>query len=153
MQFFGDLRQVRRYQREDELAAGIRKRVGEATGPQTRVLIGHSLGSVVAYEYLALQDSHGIETLITLGSPLALRSIQDRLRTKEPDGRPRFPAGVEGWFNIFDPRDPVACAGGLSPSWVEVTDAHVDNEDEPHAATRYLGKKPTGQAVVTGLEP
>jgi hypothetical protein len=150
--FFGDLIQVRRYQREDELAADVRQRVGEALGPHTRIMIGHSLGSVVAYEYLAMEPNHGVETLITLGSPLALRSIKERLRVKGPDGRPRSPTGVTRWVNVLDPRDPVACAGGLSPFWPAVTDEQVDNGDEPHAATRYLGKEVTGQAVVGGLQ-
>jgi hypothetical protein len=150
--FFGDLVQVRRYQRDDDLAVAVRDRVREAIGPMTQVLIGHSLGSVVAYEYLCLEPDQGVETLITLGSPLALRSVQDALRTAGPDGRPAAPPGVTRWVNVLDPRDPVACGGTLAPTWHAVLDEVVDNESDPHAAVRYLGKRQTGQAVVASLQ-
>jgi hypothetical protein len=149
--FFGDLIQVRRYQRDDDLGDEIRSRVQEAIDSQTRVLVAHSLGSVVAYEYLCLEPEHGVETLVTLGSPLGLRSIQARLRTARDDGRPAPPRGVERWVNIRDPSDPVACAGGLSATWPAVADELVDNGGDPHAVTRYLGKRQTGAAVVASL--
>ena len=41
-----------------------------ASPDDTRVLIGHSLGSVVAYEYLCKYQPKNIELLITFGSPL-----------------------------------------------------------------------------------
>jgi hypothetical protein len=149
--FFGDLVQVRRYQREDALATQICDRVREAIGSETRVLVSHSLGSVVAYEYLCLEAHHKVESLVTLGSPLGLRSVQDRLRTKGADGRPASPDGVKRWVNVRDVNDPVACGGALSPTWSLVADEEVDNGKEAHAAVRYLGKEPTGAAVVAAL--
>ena len=149
--FFGDLVQVRRYQREDALATQVRCRVREAIGSETRVLVGHSLGSVVAYEYLCLEAHHKVESLVTLGSPLSLRSVQDRLRTKGADGRPASPHGVKRWVNVRDMNDPVACGGALSPIWSLVADEEVDNGKDAHAAMRYLGKKETGAAVVAAL--
>jgi surfactin synthase thioesterase subunit len=53
--FFGDLTQVRRYQRDDELARDVLDRVREALDVgRPRVMIGHSLGSIVAYEALCM---------------------------------------------------------------------------------------------------
>lgn len=148
--FFGDLVQVRRYQRDDDLADIVDGRMRDAIDVGTRVVIGHSLGSIVAYEYLCRTAEHGVETLITLGSPLALRSIRQALRTREGDGRPALPR-VQRWVNIYDPADPVSCAGGLSPFWASVSDHNVDNGKDPHAATRYLGKRQTGDAVAVTL--
>jgi hypothetical protein len=148
--FFGDLVQVRRYQEDDALAEAIRLRVREAIGDETKVLIGHSLGSVVAYEYACLEQGHKLEGLITLGSPLALSSIQKRLRTRGGDGRPAAPPD-QRWVNVLDPRDPVTCGGTLSGTWAMVKDETVDNEADAHAAVRYLGKKETGAAVVASL--
>jgi predicted alpha/beta hydrolase family esterase len=149
--FFGDLVQVRRYQRDDDLAAAVRFQLEKTIGTRTRVLIGHSLGSLVAYEYLCLHPDSGVDTLITLGSPLALRSIQDSLRTAGADGRPMAPPGLVRWVNVRDRSDPVSCGGGLSATWSAVADELVDNGDDPHAATRYLGKKETGAAVLASF--
>ena len=143
--FFGDLVQVRRYQADDDLAKQVRARVVQAIAPDTRVLIGHSLGSIVAYETLCLEGVTGIDTLITLGSPLGLRSLQKNLRTKlaQPP--------VQHWVNVWDEHDPVAaCGGPLGAPWT-VANAQVDNDSDPHAAVRYLGKQPTGAAVVAAL--
>lgn len=147
--FFGDLIQVRRYQRDGALADEILGRVREAIDDTTRVVVGHSLGSVVAYEFLC-GEAHNVSTLITIGSPLALRSIQDALRTHDDGGTPAMPQ-LQAWSNVYDRNDPVSCGGGLSPTWSQVTDQLVDNGGDPHAATRYLGKRATGQAVAGGL--
>jgi alpha-beta hydrolase superfamily lysophospholipase len=55
-------------------------RVREQVGAGTRVLIGHSLGSVVAYEYVCRYRSPSVELLVTLGSPLGIPGLVfDRL--------------------------------------------------------------------------
>ncbi len=146
--FFGDLVQVRRFQRDDDLAETVLHRVREILPQSPRLLIGHSLGSVVAYEALCRIPDHGITTLITLGSPLGLRSIRAGMSQKVRDRMPNLPPGVLRWVNIYDPRDAIALAGGLAGCWPKVEDKTVNNEHEPHAITRYLGKKVTGQAVV-----
>jgi pimeloyl-ACP methyl ester carboxylesterase len=61
--------QVRRFQRDDALAVTVLDRVREMLPQHPRVLIGHSLGSIVAYETLCQIPDHGITTLITVGSP------------------------------------------------------------------------------------
>ena len=141
---FGDLRQVRRYQKDDALAEKVRNRVREAVGDGCSVLVGHSLGSVVAYEVVALQDVPTPALLLTLGSPLALPTVRKRLRVARP------PQEVQ-WVNVRDPRDAVSCAGGLSAHWDGVQDREVDNAGEPHSVTRYLGKWQTGSAVADAL--
>jgi hypothetical protein len=149
--FFGDLVQVRRYQREDELAAEARSRVREAIASDARLVIGHSLGSVVAYEYLCVEPDQNVETFVTLGSPLSLRSVQDGLRTKGAGGLLAHPPGVKRWVNVRDVNDPVTCGGALAPTWSIVTDEEVDNGNEAHAAVRYLSKRETGAAIVAAL--
>jgi hypothetical protein len=151
--FIADLVQVRRYQRDDALAAQVRERVAEAIGPDTRVVIGHSLGSIVAYEHLCLTANPGVSTLVTLGSPLGLASIQKALRTRDEAGRPAPPADPGHWVNIYDVNDPVSCAGGLHRTWSPAVDETVENGNEPHSALRYLGKRQAGQAVVDSLRP
>ncbi|QDI68576.1 hypothetical protein CD934_07710 [Streptomyces calvus] len=66
-----NLKQVRRYFTEPELRDAVRARAAELITSDTRVVVGHSLGSVVAYEVLcALRPERPPLTLVTLGSPL-----------------------------------------------------------------------------------
>ena len=106
---FGDLTQVRRYQRDDELARDVLGRVQEALdASRPRVMIGHSLGSIVAYEALCMIPDHGIRTLVTVGSPLGLRSVEAALRPAAHQTMPGLPTGVSTWVGVYDEHDPVA---------------------------------------------
>lgn len=150
--FFGDLTQVRRYQRDDELARDVLGTVREVLDRgRPQVMIGHSLGSIVGYEALCAIPDHGIRTLITIGSPLGLRGIRDALRPAARNAIPGLPPGVSTWVNVYDKHDPVALAGPLRPYWGAVVDRIVDNGDDPHAATRYLGKSETGDPVASAM--
>jgi hypothetical protein len=149
--FFGDLVQVRRFQRDGDLAEAVLGRVREMLPQHPRVLVGHSLGSIVAYEALCRVPGHGVTTLVTLGSPLGLRSIREGMSQQASDRMPNLPPGVLRWVNIYDTSDAVSLAGGLAEYWPEVADKTVDNENQPHAIDRYLGKKVTGQILVEAL--
>lgn len=142
--FIGDLRQVRRYQQDDTLARKVQGRVQEAIADGCMVLIGHSLGSVVAYEAVCATETRSPRLLLTLGSPLGLATVRKRLRFDGP------PASLR-WVNVYDLHDPVACAGGVARWWRGTEDLTVDNEDKPHAAVRYLSKRQIGEAVAQAL--
>jgi hypothetical protein len=148
------LGQVTRYLTDDVTRVAAVKRVHALIGPETRLVIGHSLGSVVAYEALVA----GIEqplTLITLGSPLGLRRvIYDRLRPQPQ----RVPPSVGAWTNIADVDDLVAAELRLRPLFppapgrgVHVDDRQTDNGSEPHAAERYLVKESVGNVVARAI--
>jgi hypothetical protein len=70
---------------------------------QPTVVVGHSLGSVVAYHVLR-SDSRSLRVpfFLTVGCPLGVRPIRDQFRPL------RFPTPVKSWFNAFDTRDVVA---------------------------------------------
>jgi hypothetical protein len=136
--FLGNLRQVGKYLRDPELKV----RVDEITAQTARgatVLIGHSLGSVVAYEFLRQNPGHSVKTLLTLGSPLGLRMVHDRL----PDGDP----GAARWVNVRDPHDPVTAAGALDRWYPGAVDRLADNGPKPHKAERYLCSAAVGAAL------
>lgn len=69
------------------------------------VVVGHSLGSVVAYQLLR-NDGHfagwRVPLFATVGSPLGVRAIRDYI---VPTTRPDC---IGDWFNAMDPRDIVA---------------------------------------------
>lgn len=148
--YVGELRQVRRYladpvlkTRVDEIVAG--KMVG-ATGA-ARILVGHSLGSVVAWEFVRQHPDHELDLLVTLGSPLGLRMVRSRLPEQGRTGG--VPRQSSRWVNVRDPGDPVACAGDLATWWPGVDDRYVNNgRDDAHNACRYLSKAETGSAIV-----
>lgn len=142
--YVGVLRQVRRYLVDPDLKAEVDGVVDRTMTPACRVLIGHSLGSVVAWEYLRRHPEHGVDLFLTLGSPLGLRMVRTRL-SHDVFGPPH---NVGRWVNVRDPRDPVACAGDLVRLWPGVHDRHVDNEGDAHDVARYLSKIETGSAIL-----
>ncbi|KUJ68504.1 hypothetical protein ACZ90_18110 [Streptomyces albus subsp. albus] len=146
--YLGNLRQVRRYLREPELKDAVDARVRQAVGAGVRVLVGHSLGSVVGFEYLRRHPERELDVFLTLGSPLGLRMVRHLM----PDPLHQ-PKNVAAWANLRDPRDPVACAGELSALWAGVRDlAPVDNGSDAHSAARYLGKREAGQVLIEFLD-
>ena len=69
------------------------------------VVVGHSLGSIVSYLILKENPQYSVKKLITVGSPLGVKSVQKFL------GRPLLmPACIQSreWFNAYDERDFVA---------------------------------------------
>jgi hypothetical protein len=145
--YIGVFRQVYRYLRDPALKSEVDARVAAAAAEGCRVLIGHSLGSVVAYEHLCQHPDSTVRVLVTIGSPLGMRMIRHRL----PCVVPIEELGIQTWVNIRDPRDPVACAGDLRGWWPAVYDRIVDNQGDAHAAERYLSKEHTGRALLDAL--
>lgn len=87
--------------------AGVRDEIDRIVATELTeeptVVLGHSLGSVVAYSILRSdRRSLQVPLFITVGSPLGIRAIRDQFRPL------RFPASVQAWYNAFDNRDVVA---------------------------------------------
>lgn len=152
--FVGNLKQVTAFLATPDVKERVLQRVAEELTPDTRVLIGHSLGSVVVYEYLARYRPPQVELLVTLGSPLGIPNLVfERLTPTPTRGAGAWPGGVAGWVNLADPDDVVALRKQLGPLFpaqdagAGIQDRPVDNGEEPHAASRYLNAKPTGAAL------
>ncbi|MER5379984.1 hypothetical protein ABT040_06830 [Streptomyces sp. NPDC002688] len=64
-----ELKQVRRYLDEPPVWQAARAAVAAQIAADTRVLVAHSLGSVVAYEALCENPEWPVTTLVTVGSP------------------------------------------------------------------------------------
>jgi hypothetical protein len=149
-----DLKQVYRYFHEPAIRKGIRVRVEEVIGNDTRVLVAHSLGSVAAYEVLCAHPEWNVDTLVTLGSPLGIRNlIFDKLDPCPTNERGAWPGSVNHWFNVSDVGDVVALVKSIKgPFGDHVEDRSIFNGASAHDVTRYLTAKETGDAVATGLE-
>ena len=150
----GDLNQVRSYLEDENIRAQVQRRVAEVVQPDTRVIIGHSLGSVVAYEALCAHPDWPVRTLVTLGAPLGIRNlIFDRLRPAPMADVGVWPEGIKEWFNIADGGDVVALVKELKSRFgPRVQDALIYNGATAHNIVPYLTAKETGHAIATGLK-
>jgi pimeloyl-ACP methyl ester carboxylesterase len=148
----GFIKQVHAYLDDDSVRAQIQERVERVVGSGTAVLVGHSLGSVVAYEAACAHTDWDL-TLITLGCPLGIRNLVfDRLRPPPEYGRGHFPAGAATWTNIADSGDVVALVKRLAPLFGErVQDLLVNNGSKAHDISPYLTAVQTGRAITEGL--
>jgi hypothetical protein len=153
-----DLKQVHAYLTEPDLRAQARARVADQIREDTRVVVAHSLGSVVAYEALCARPGHRVRALVTVGSPLGipnliLHRLQPPPLTLGAAPRGVWPGDAElVWTNVADDGDVVALVKDLRPAFgEEVRCAIVHNGARAHDAGAYLTDPLCGQAVADGL--
>jgi pimeloyl-ACP methyl ester carboxylesterase len=148
----GFIKQVHAYLNDDSVRAEIQERVARKVTTDTAVLVGHSLGTVVAYEAACAHPDWDL-VLVTLGSPLGIRNLVfDRLRPPPEGDRGQFPVGAAAWTNIVDTGDVVALAKRLAPLFGErVEDLLVNNGSKAHDISPYLTAPQTGHAIAEGL--
>ena len=120
-------------------------RAGDAAEGK-HIVVSHSLGTVIAYDCLKrVAESPAVDGLLTIGSPLGLSEVQDKLKPEwsREDG---FPDKLQGpWVNVYDRLDPVA---GFDPDLAKeyrrdgthaVEDIHEPNEGSwRHSIVKYL---------------
>ena len=128
------------------------------TGPQPKVIVAHSLGTIILYDVLSEPAFQGfdVEMLVTVGCPLGIGNVQDRLRDRA--GRPNpVPPAVKAWANFADRWDPVALDPTLRNEFTpkEFTkDESVNNPAKNnHDLTGYLSVGLVGSAIVTAVGP
>ena len=121
------------------------------------LLIGHSMGSIVAYDVLTfLTPDIDIHTFITLGSPLGFPVVQGKIATEWNSKRLvppilRTPPRVKTcWYNFADLKDNVALIYQLSKNfkanwrgvkpkdYVVNNDYQINNEANHHKSFGYL---------------
>jgi len=155
------LTQVSRYLTDDQIRCYAQDEVLRWVDTDTQLVIGHSLGSVVAYEALhrAYESEHlSLDqnvTLITLGSPLGLQGVvYDKLRPQPPF----VPTAVSRWENFAAKDDLVAARLDLKPffcaapgSTVTPETHLVDTGAKPHEIVHYLTKPSVGRVIAETL--
>jgi 3',5'-cyclic AMP phosphodiesterase CpdA len=84
----------------------LKDRAG-TSGPY--VVVSHSMGTVIAYDCLkGVADCPSVDALMTIGSPLGLDEVQDKLPGwSRETGFPSRQKVSGDWANVFDPLDPV----------------------------------------------
>jgi hypothetical protein len=136
--------QVGHYFGDEQVRDEVRDRVARAVAPDTKVLVAHSLGSIVAYDVLRAHPEWTIETFVTIGSPLG----NAQLVLPHLGSDPGWPGGVRRWLNVTAPSDQV-CAGSQLAAIYDprVEDTVVDNGHRGHDPEPYLCARVTGQAL------
>jgi hypothetical protein len=116
------------------------------------VVVSHSLGTVVAYNVLRLnarQKGWKVPLFVTLGSPLGVTVIKQKLAGIKPIG---FPADVAAWFNAMDERDVVSLYPlderhfPLTPAIDNKTNVH-NGTPNAHGISGYLGDKDVAKRI------
>ncbi len=104
------VKETRRYfHNEENIAYKIRELLKQELRPMLRnndkiLLIGHSLGSIIAYDSLwelsHLEKSYGKVDFLTIGSPLGMNYVQKQLIGNKHSGKKKYPANIDNWINI-----------------------------------------------------
>ena len=107
-----------------------------------RVVIAHSLGSVVAYEALWARPDLTLDLLLTVGSPLGMPDVVfPRIEpSTSPTGGGHRPPGVRTWVNVADVGDLVAIPRRLSGRFRDIEDDLTDTVHafDFHKVVNYL---------------
>jgi hypothetical protein len=134
-------RDVHAYLARPSVTAAVDELVVADIGDGPVVVVGHSLGSIVAYRVLRqVVPEVEVPLLITVGCPLGIDVVQRHLPT--PLG---MPAGVRRWVNAADERDYVALYSRLDrdtfPADIEkISDVHTP-KNNPHGIAGYLSDR------------
>ena len=147
------LAQAGAYLENDDLRRQTQRRLEDVIGPETEVVVAHSLGTIVSYETLCRHAEWKINGLVTMGSPLGGEMILGLLDPAPREGRGRFPSGVKSWINIRNSDDP-ACIRPLPEVYDgPITERLVDNGHRVHDPEPYLNSHTTGGAIANMLNP
>ncbi len=121
------------------------------------LVVGHSLGSVIAYDVLAGDgalsghDAPRVDAIITVGSPLGISEILERLAPPwtSQNGWPSRLRADGSWVNVYDLLDPVCgftdrriASSFRLQGRLRVADVEVTNEGRwRHSISKYLGQE------------
>lgn len=101
----------------------------EAAENNDRVLlIGHSMGSIIAYDSLwELQHLENcadcVDTLLTIGSPLGMHYVQKHLSGLNNKQAPSYPGNLRQWINVSARGDLVALDRSMADDFRAMVDS------------------------------
>jgi pimeloyl-ACP methyl ester carboxylesterase len=136
---------------DPDLRTKLRARIEPLVDDETRVLVAHSLGTVLSYMALAHHPQWNVHTFVTLGSPLATPMVGDMLDPPLVDGRGSWPGSIERWVNVRAVGDQAAAVPLAERFGDRVEDVLVDNGHRAHAPEPYLNASVTGRVIADAL--
>lgn len=112
------------------------------------ILVAHSLGSLVAYDYLSAQRDSGIvDRMVTLGSMLGATELRRLLIGGDSTDAFGLPRGVRSWINVRNDGDPLAVP---LPFGTEIFTTPPADEMDRHEMVAYLRNSFTASAILDG---
>lgn len=145
------LRDVYLYISDRNTTREINAIVTQKLTDEPTVVVGHSLGTVVAYRVLQEQGAKvKLRRFITVGSPLGIRTISSQL------GVLKYPSADLLWYNAYDERDIVAL-NPLNDPYFKTNPAitnynRVRNDtDNRHGIIGYLNDLTVARSIAEAL--
>ncbi len=143
------LRDLRRFQRNRNGIADDVKRMlkvpllAASGGEHPILLIGHSMGSVIAYDSLwELAHTHGdpvaIDLFLTMGSPLGQQFMQKKINGHDNSGIERYPGNIRRWKNLTAIGDLTATDPRLADDFAEMLDLNLLESIEDDEVFNYF---------------
>ena len=106
------------------------------------LLIGHSMGSVIAYDSLweldHLEGVHKcVDCLLTIGSPLGMKYVQRRLINHENHHPDPYPGNIRKWINVSARGDLVALDPAIANDFHDMVKKHYIDSIEDRVKGVY----------------
>lgn len=144
---------VYHYLNNPGVSTGIDDGVRNAMTPGVEsVVVGHSLGSIVAYKLLLKEGPAAgwkVPLFVTVGSPLGINAVRGKVSVN-------YPTVAERWFNALDPDDIVALRP-LKKPWFDtqpqvMNKVDVDNKTpNQHGISGYLSDPEVSRRIYDAL--
>jgi hypothetical protein len=139
------------YLSDTQIGAAVRARLTETLADlfarhQELCIVGHSLGTVVAYDVLhQLSRSNDapwysgqkLQLFITLGSPLGDATVQDNLSGADASGEARYPDNIVRWTNFNADDDFVAHDNKLANDFKAMQAGRLVSSIDDHAVLNF----------------
>lgn len=143
-----------RYLTDLKLRHEVRDRTQGAILPDTRVVVGHGIGALIAYEALCALGDGASVTFVSLGAAMCgPQQVFTRLEPAPRNEQGHWPATVRRWFNVVAHCDPTAM---IAPRLTERFGPGIEDEVIEVRSTSgdlhsYLLDRAVGRALGTGL--
>ena len=131
-------------ERRQVMRQSVLERLEPGGGPF--VVIGHSQGSMIAFDVLSALDpsEYEVPLFVTVGSPLGIAEVQDQMKILLGRSKLTVPRCVRRWLNVNDPGDPVAADSKLRDDYggsaviEDISATNLDSPAHPHSGSGYL---------------
>jgi hypothetical protein len=152
------LADTRRYFADhDGAAVKVRHMVADALIEAWRahrrvLLIGHSLGSVIAIDVLwelshRFAEPGKVDRFVSIGSPLGLGFVRERLLGARETGRRRYPTNIRRWTNLAAIGEMTALDRQLAVIWSEMRELGLVGEITDRLDLQTFFRGPAGLNV------